>query len=140
MTLAFSRFSPPRPAVAVPSTTLGCARCTCFPQTVCAAGTSCFATNVPKPISEALLHPRPAGLAHEKGDITWLLDALERDDSFLMLEPAQHRQRAVEGIKRLLVRESPFNLCCSCSRICTESMQRPRGLRQGTNDLPRQLA
>jgi class 3 adenylate cyclase/tetratricopeptide (TPR) repeat protein len=38
--------------------------------------------------------------------ITWLLDALEPDDSFLMLEPVQRRQRAVEGIKRLLVRES----------------------------------
>ena len=38
--------------------------------------------------------------------IAWLLDALEPDDPFLMLEPAQRRQRAVEGIKRLLLRES----------------------------------
>ena len=38
--------------------------------------------------------------------ITWLLDALEPDDPFLMLEPAQRRQRAIEGIKRLLLRES----------------------------------
>ena len=38
--------------------------------------------------------------------ITWLLDALEPDDPFLTLEPAQRRQRAVEGIKRLLLRES----------------------------------
>lgn len=38
--------------------------------------------------------------------IAWLLDALEPDASFLMLEPAQRRQRAVEGIKRLLLRES----------------------------------
>jgi class 3 adenylate cyclase/tetratricopeptide (TPR) repeat protein len=38
--------------------------------------------------------------------IAWLLDALEPDDAFLMLEPAQRRQRAVEGIKRLFLRES----------------------------------
>jgi class 3 adenylate cyclase/tetratricopeptide (TPR) repeat protein len=38
--------------------------------------------------------------------IAWLLDALEPGDPFLVLEPAQRRQRAVEGIKRLLLRES----------------------------------
>ncbi len=38
--------------------------------------------------------------------ITWLLDALEPDDPFLALEPAQRRQRAVEAVKRLFLRES----------------------------------
>ncbi|MET0538414.1 MAG: AAA family ATPase, partial [Xanthobacteraceae bacterium] len=38
--------------------------------------------------------------------ITWLLDALEPENPFLSLEPAQRRQRAVEGIKRLFIRES----------------------------------
>ena len=38
--------------------------------------------------------------------VTWLLDALEPHDPFLMLEPPQRRQRAVEGVKRLLLRES----------------------------------
>ena len=38
--------------------------------------------------------------------ITWLLDALEQGDPFLNLEPQQRRQRAVEGIKTLLMRES----------------------------------
>ncbi|MBI3636377.1 MAG: AAA family ATPase, partial [Candidatus Rokubacteria bacterium] len=38
--------------------------------------------------------------------ILWLLDALPSDDAFLGLEPPQRRQRAVEGAKRLLLRES----------------------------------
>ncbi len=38
--------------------------------------------------------------------VAWLLGALEPDDPFLALEPAQRRQRAVEGVKRLLLRES----------------------------------
>jgi class 3 adenylate cyclase/predicted ATPase len=38
--------------------------------------------------------------------VAWLLGALEPDDPFLALEPAQRRQRAVDGVKRLLLRES----------------------------------
>ena len=38
--------------------------------------------------------------------VTWLLDALEPGDAFLDLEPARRRQRAVEGIKRVFLRES----------------------------------
>ena len=38
--------------------------------------------------------------------VAWLLGALEPDDPFLAMEPAQRRQRAVEGVKRLLLRES----------------------------------
>jgi class 3 adenylate cyclase/tetratricopeptide (TPR) repeat protein len=38
--------------------------------------------------------------------VMWLLDTLALDDSFLALEPVQRRQRAVEGAKRLLLRES----------------------------------
>ena len=38
--------------------------------------------------------------------VAWLLGALEPDDPFLATEPAQRRQRAVDGVKRLLLRES----------------------------------
>jgi class 3 adenylate cyclase/predicted ATPase len=38
--------------------------------------------------------------------VLWLLDALGPDDGFLALDPAQRRQRAVDGVKRLLLRES----------------------------------
>jgi len=38
--------------------------------------------------------------------VLWLLDALAPDDAFLALEPAQRRQRALDGVKRLLLRES----------------------------------
>ncbi len=37
--------------------------------------------------------------------ILWLLDALGPDDAFLALDPAQRRQRAVDGFKRVLLRE-----------------------------------
>jgi len=38
--------------------------------------------------------------------VMWLLDALPPDDPFLSLEPALRRRRAVDGAKRLLLRES----------------------------------
>jgi class 3 adenylate cyclase/tetratricopeptide (TPR) repeat protein len=38
--------------------------------------------------------------------ITWLLEVLEAGDPWLKIEPAQRRQRTIEGIKRLLLRES----------------------------------
>jgi class 3 adenylate cyclase/tetratricopeptide (TPR) repeat protein len=38
--------------------------------------------------------------------LLWILDAIDPDDAFLALEPAQRRRRAVEGVKRALLRES----------------------------------
>jgi class 3 adenylate cyclase/tetratricopeptide (TPR) repeat protein len=38
--------------------------------------------------------------------VLWLLDALGPDDGSLAPEPAQRRQRALDGVKRLLLRES----------------------------------
>jgi class 3 adenylate cyclase/tetratricopeptide (TPR) repeat protein len=38
--------------------------------------------------------------------VLWLLNALAPDDASLAVEPVQRRQRAVDGIKRLLLRES----------------------------------
>ena len=38
--------------------------------------------------------------------VMWLLDALGPDDPFLALEPAQRRHRAIESVKRMLLRES----------------------------------
>ncbi len=38
--------------------------------------------------------------------LVWILDALESHDAFLALDPAQRRRRAVEGVKRALLRES----------------------------------
>jgi class 3 adenylate cyclase len=38
--------------------------------------------------------------------VTWVLDALPPDDPFFSLEPAQRRRRALDGVKRLLLRES----------------------------------
>jgi len=38
--------------------------------------------------------------------VLWILDALAPDDAFLALEPPQRRRQAVEGVKRLLLRES----------------------------------
>jgi class 3 adenylate cyclase/tetratricopeptide (TPR) repeat protein len=38
--------------------------------------------------------------------VSWLLDALPSDDAFLNLDPAQRRRRAIDGAKRMLVRES----------------------------------
>ena len=38
--------------------------------------------------------------------VTWLFDALEPDDAFLQMNAAQRRRRAIEGVKRLLLRES----------------------------------
>jgi tetratricopeptide (TPR) repeat protein len=38
--------------------------------------------------------------------LLWILDALDAVDPFLALEPAQRRRRAVESVKRALLRES----------------------------------
>jgi class 3 adenylate cyclase/tetratricopeptide (TPR) repeat protein len=38
--------------------------------------------------------------------VLWLLDALPTDDPVLALDPARRLQRAVDGVKRLLLRES----------------------------------
>jgi class 3 adenylate cyclase/tetratricopeptide (TPR) repeat protein len=38
--------------------------------------------------------------------VSWLLDALPADDPFLTVDPAQRQRRAIEGAKRLLLRES----------------------------------
>jgi class 3 adenylate cyclase/tetratricopeptide (TPR) repeat protein len=38
--------------------------------------------------------------------VMWLLDALGPDDAFLALNPSQRRQRALDGVRRLLLRES----------------------------------
>jgi class 3 adenylate cyclase len=38
--------------------------------------------------------------------VLWLLDALPGEDSFHRLEPPQRRQRSLDGLKRLLLRES----------------------------------
>ncbi|MEX2222418.1 MAG: adenylate/guanylate cyclase domain-containing protein [Candidatus Rokuibacteriota bacterium] len=38
--------------------------------------------------------------------VLWLLDAFAADDPFLALDPAQRRHRAIDGVKRLLLRES----------------------------------
>ena len=38
--------------------------------------------------------------------VLWILDVLERGDAFLGLEPAQRRRRAMESVKRALLRES----------------------------------
>lgn len=38
--------------------------------------------------------------------VSWLLDALPPDDPFLDVDPAQRRRRAIDGAKRLLLRES----------------------------------
>jgi class 3 adenylate cyclase/predicted ATPase len=38
--------------------------------------------------------------------VLWILEVLEAGDAFLALEPAQRRRRAIEGVKRALLRES----------------------------------
>jgi class 3 adenylate cyclase/tetratricopeptide (TPR) repeat protein len=38
--------------------------------------------------------------------VTWLLDALDTDDAFLQIEAAQRRRRAIDAVKRLMLRES----------------------------------
>jgi len=38
--------------------------------------------------------------------VAWLLDALPPDDAFLTLDPALRRRRAIDGAKRMLLRES----------------------------------
>ncbi len=38
--------------------------------------------------------------------ITWVLDALPPEDSFFALEPAERRRRALDAVKRILLRES----------------------------------
>jgi class 3 adenylate cyclase/tetratricopeptide (TPR) repeat protein len=38
--------------------------------------------------------------------IAWLLEALPADDPFLALDPAQRRRRAIDGARRLILRES----------------------------------
>jgi len=38
--------------------------------------------------------------------VSWLLDALPPDDAFLTIDPMLRRRRAIEGAKRLLLRES----------------------------------
>ena len=38
--------------------------------------------------------------------VTWLFDALEADDPFLQMDAAQRLRRAVDGVKRLMLRES----------------------------------
>jgi class 3 adenylate cyclase/tetratricopeptide (TPR) repeat protein len=38
--------------------------------------------------------------------VSWLLDALPSDDPFLALDPVQRRRRAIDGARRLLLRES----------------------------------
>ena len=38
--------------------------------------------------------------------VTWVLDALPPEDPFFALEPAQRQRRALDGVKRLLLRES----------------------------------
>ncbi len=49
-------------------------------------------------LDEALQESVPA--------VLWLLDALPPDQGFLGLDPAQRRQRALQAVKRLLLRES----------------------------------
>ena len=46
------------------------------------------------------------GLEDAVPALSWLLDALPADDAFLALDPAQRRRRAIDGAKRLLLRES----------------------------------
>jgi len=38
--------------------------------------------------------------------VMWLFDALEPDDDYLKMDAAQRRRRAIDGVKRLLLRES----------------------------------
>jgi class 3 adenylate cyclase/tetratricopeptide (TPR) repeat protein len=38
--------------------------------------------------------------------VLWVLDALAPDDGLFLLEPAQRRRQAMDGVKRLLLRES----------------------------------
>ncbi len=46
------------------------------------------------------------GLKDAISPILWLLDALPGEDAFGRLEPAQRRQRTLDALKRLLLRES----------------------------------
>jgi class 3 adenylate cyclase len=46
------------------------------------------------------------GLEDTLPAITWLLDALPPEDPFFSFEPALRRRRSLEGVKRLLLRES----------------------------------
>ena len=46
------------------------------------------------------------GLEESIPAVTWLLDALEPDNPYLQLEAAQRRRRAIDAVKRVLLRES----------------------------------
>src|SRR4029434_9598731 len=63
------------------------------PRTVCAKLTGQVLT-----LDEALQETAPA--------LLWLLDVLPDDSPFRILEPAQRRQRTLEALKRVLLRES----------------------------------
>ena len=55
-----------------------------------------------------------------------LLDALPEDSPFLRLDPSQRRQRTLAALKRVLLRESQGQPCCSSAKTCTGSMPRRR--------------
>ena len=69
-------------------------------------------------LDEALQATIPALLA--------LLDALPADSPFLTLDPPQRRQRTLDGLKRLLMRESQVQPLLLVLRTCTGSIPRPR--------------
>ena len=55
-----------------------------------------------------------------------LLDALPEDSPFLTLDPPQRRRRALDGLKRVLLRESQVQPLLRSLRICTGSIPRRR--------------
>ena len=69
-------------------------------------------------LDEALQDTIPALLS--------LLDALPDDSPFLQLDPSQRRQRTLTALKRVLLRESQVQPCCSSLRICIGSTPRRR--------------
>ena len=58
--------------------------------------------------------------------LLWLLDALPDDSPFRTLDPPQRRQRLLDALRRVLLRESQVQPCCWSLRICTGSIPRRR--------------
>ena len=55
-----------------------------------------------------------------------LLDALPEDSPFLQLDPPQRRQRTLDALKRVLLRESQVQPLLLVFEDCTGSTPRPR--------------
>jgi hypothetical protein len=69
-------------------------------------------------LDEALRETIPALLA--------LLEALPEDSPFQQLDPPQRRQRTLDALKRVLVREARPSRCCWSLKICIGSIRKPK--------------